>query len=134
MDKLNEPKDEVTFRHWMTLLIAGLTTFVAAMNTSVVSTVLPSLSSYFDITPVLAQWILIAYTLAYIGMTPLAGYMADSSNIKRFFLVGFISFVIASMQPYVDRLCKSPRRRVEWFGELNRYENSLGRNVHLSRV
>lgn len=77
-------------------MIAG-TNFVAMVNTTAVSILLPVFMKQFGVDMILTQWVVTAYILASCTVAPVVGFISDKLGIKRTFLlavIGFMSFTL----------------------------------------
>ena len=74
MSKENTMK--AAFLKPMLIMIAG-TNFVAMVNTTAVSILLPVFMKHFEVDMILTQWVVTAYILATCTIVPIVGYISD---------------------------------------------------------
>jgi EmrB/QacA subfamily drug resistance transporter len=82
-----------------TLLIVaavGIGTFMSALDSSVVNLALPLIKNQFGVTMSIVEWIVTAYLLVVSSLLLTYGRLSDLYGQKRFYLTGFIIFVIGS--------------------------------------
>ncbi|KAL5508718.1 hypothetical protein ACEPAG_4803 [Sanghuangporus baumii] len=79
---------------WLSLLSIMIATFLAALDTSAVSTALPIIIEHFDGREFV--WIGSAYTLAGVAFLPLSGHLANIFGRKLILLVALVLFAIGS--------------------------------------
>lgn len=75
------------------LMIAG-TNFVAMINTTAVTILLPVFMKQFEVDMILTQWVVTAYILANCTIAPIVGFISDRMGIKRTFLLAVSGFAI----------------------------------------
>ncbi len=76
------------------LVVSGL---VIALDTTVLVTALPTLSSKLGATTTELQWISAAYTLALGGLLLVGGVLGDRYGRRRMLLVGLVTFGVSSV-------------------------------------
>jgi EmrB/QacA subfamily drug resistance transporter len=85
-----------TTAKWWVLFAIGIGTFMAALDGSVVNTVLPVISSFFETDIAHIQWVVIVYMLVLSGLLLSFGRLGDMRGHKRVYVLGFGVFVAAS--------------------------------------
>jgi EmrB/QacA subfamily drug resistance transporter len=81
---------------WWVLFAIGMGTFMAALDGSVVNTVLPVISGFFETGIAQIQWVVTVYMLVLSGLLLSFGRLGDMRGHKRVYLMGFGVFVAAS--------------------------------------
>src|ERR1051325_1291491 len=83
-------------RRWSVLGAIGVSTLVAGLDTSVVNTVLPLLSSKLQASVAAIEWVSTIYLLVISALLLGVGRAGDLRGHKRMYIVGFAIFVVAS--------------------------------------
>jgi EmrB/QacA subfamily drug resistance transporter len=83
-------------RKWLVLIAIGMSTFMSALDTSVVNTVLPVISKAFKTDIATVEWVVIIYLLIVTGLLLSFGRLGDIRGHKSIFLTGFSIFLISS--------------------------------------
>ena len=86
---LSEPK-------WLTLIIVNLATFMAPLDTGIVSLVLPSIARDFKTGIEIAIWVPVIYLLILTVFMTSFGRYSDINGRKKFFIIGLGIFVVGS--------------------------------------
>jgi EmrB/QacA subfamily drug resistance transporter len=81
----------------LALVLLCAASFIAVVDTTIVSIALPSMRRELGFTAEDAQWILNGYALAFGGLLLLLGRAADLYGRRRLFLVGLALFATASL-------------------------------------
>jgi EmrB/QacA subfamily drug resistance transporter len=93
---------------WLVLIAIGMSTFMSALDTSVVNTVLPIITKSFDSHIASVEWVVIIYLLIVSGLLLSFGRLGDIRGHKSVFLTGFSIFIISSalcgMSPKIELL------------------------------
>jgi EmrB/QacA subfamily drug resistance transporter len=84
-------------RKWWVLIAIGISTFMSALDTSVVNTVLPVVNSSFNSDIATIEWVVIIYLLVVSGLLLSFGRLGDLRGHRPIFLLGFISFIASSV-------------------------------------
>jgi EmrB/QacA subfamily drug resistance transporter len=102
---LSLPKIE---QKWLVLIAIGMSTFMSALDTSVVNTVLPIINNSFGSEIATVQWVVIIYLLIVSGLLLSFGRLGDIRGHKPVFLTGFSIFILSSAlcgwAPSIDAL------------------------------
>ncbi len=88
---------QVGVKKWWVLLAVGISTFMSALDTSVVNIVLPVVNQDFHTSVATIEWIVIIYLLLVSGLLLSFGRLGDLRGHRRIFLTGFLIFVGSSM-------------------------------------
>jgi len=83
-------------RRWSVLGAIGVSTLVAGLDTSVVNTVLPLLSSKLHASVAAIEWVSTIYLLVISALLLGVGRAGDLRGHKRMYIAGFAIFVVAS--------------------------------------
>jgi len=83
-------------KKWLVLIAIGMSTFMSALDTSVVNTVLPVISKAFNTDIATVEWVVIIYLLIVSGLLLSFGRLGDIRGHKSIFLTGFSIFLISS--------------------------------------
>jgi len=101
----------IRYQKWFVLLAIGTSTFMTALDTSVVNTVLPVINSAFNSSITKTEWIITLYLLLVSGLLIGFGQIGDIVGHKKIFLTGFGIFIISSslcsFAPSIDFLIAS---------------------------
>lgn len=93
---------------WLVLIAVGMSTFMSALDTSVVNVVLPIITKSFDSHIATVEWVVIIYLLIVSGLLLSFGRLGDIRGHKPVFLIGFSIFIISSalcgMSPTIELL------------------------------
>lgn len=81
---------------WWVLIAIGTSTFMSALDTSVVNTILPIIQKTFSSDVATIEWIVTVYLLVVSGLLLSFGRLGDIRGHKSIFLTGFIIFIISS--------------------------------------
>ncbi len=81
---------------WWVLLAVGISTFMSALDTSVVNTVLPVIRASFQSGVEQVEWVVTIYLLVLSGLLLTFGRLGDLRGHKLVFLSGFLVFVFSS--------------------------------------
>src|SRR5215203_2740813 len=88
---------EVTTRKRLALFLLCLASFIAVVDTTIVSIALPSMRRELGFTGADAGWIFNGYALTFGGLVLLLGRAADLYGRRRLFVVGLAVFAAASL-------------------------------------
>jgi EmrB/QacA subfamily drug resistance transporter len=81
---------------WWVLVTIGIGTFMSALDGSVVNTLLPVLSRELRTSVAGIEWVTTIYLLVISGLLLSVGRAGDLFGHKRFYLTGFVLFVLGS--------------------------------------
>ncbi len=81
---------------WLVLITIGMSTFMSALDTSVVNTVLPVINESFDSHVATVEWVVIIYLLIVSGLLLSFGRLGDIRGHKSVFITGFTIFILSS--------------------------------------
>jgi EmrB/QacA subfamily drug resistance transporter len=87
----------VTTRKHLALFLLCLASFIAVVDTTIVSIALPSMRRELGFTGADAQWILNGYALTFGGLVLLLGRAGDLYGRRRLFVAGLVLFGAASL-------------------------------------
>jgi EmrB/QacA subfamily drug resistance transporter len=90
------PTSQENPRKWLVLLAIGTSTFMSALDTSVVNTVLPVINKALGSDLSSVQWVIVIYLLIVSGLLLSLGRLGDLKGHKRIFLSGFALFIASS--------------------------------------
>ncbi|WP_316959519.1 MFS transporter [Streptomyces sp. TRM68367] len=79
------------------LAVASAAQFLVVLDVSVVNVALPSIRSALGFAPADLSWVVNAYGLAFAGLLPLGGRLADVLGHARAFVLGLALFAAASL-------------------------------------
>src|SRR5581483_2854473 len=85
-----------TDRRWWVLTAVGISTFMSALDASVVNTVLPLLRRELQTSVAGIEWVATAYLLVVSALLLGVGRAGDLRGHKRMYLTGFGVFVLGS--------------------------------------
>jgi MFS family permease len=81
----------------MALALLCVASFMAVVDTTIVSIALPSIRRAMEFSPSGSQWVLNAYALVFGGLLLLFGRLGDRMGRRRLFIVGLIVFLAGSV-------------------------------------
>ncbi len=81
---------------WLVLIAIGASTFMSALDTSVVNTVLPVINQSFGSEIATVEWVVTIYLLIVSGLLLSFGRLGDMRGHKQVFLIGFTIFITSS--------------------------------------
>jgi EmrB/QacA subfamily drug resistance transporter len=85
-----------TTQKWGVLIAVGIGTFMTALDTSVVNTVLPVIGKNFNQTITVVEWVVTIYLLVLSGLLLSFGRLGDMRGHKAIYLIGFGIFMAGS--------------------------------------
>jgi EmrB/QacA subfamily drug resistance transporter len=94
MAEINEMR--ASRRKWWVLVAVGIGTFMSALDSSVVNTILPVIRSYFNSEVASVEWAVVVYLLVVSSLLLTFGRLGDLRGHKRIYVSGFLIFVVAS--------------------------------------
>lgn len=87
----------VSLKQWAVLAIVSISLLLVTMDLGILFVALPSLSADLNVSPIEKIWIINAYTLLVAGLLPLCGTLGDRKGYKKIFMIGMITFGLASL-------------------------------------
>jgi EmrB/QacA subfamily drug resistance transporter len=78
---------------WGVLIAVGIGTFMTALDTSVVNTILPVIGQNFNKTITIVEWVVTIYLLVLSGLLLSFGRLGDMRGHKTIYLIGFGIFM-----------------------------------------
>jgi len=81
---------------WLILLAIGIGTFMSALDGSVVNTILPVVTDYFQTDVATIEWVVTTYLLVVSGLLLSVGRLGDLRGNKATYMWGFVVFVVGS--------------------------------------
>src|SRR2546425_6292899 len=91
-----EPRSERMGREWWVLVSVGVGTFMSALDSSVVNTVLPVMVRSLGNTVSTLEWVVTIYMLVVSGLLLSFGRLGDLRGHKRYYVFGFSIFILSS--------------------------------------
>src|SRR6266852_3202399 len=83
-------------REWWILVAVGVGTFMSALDSSVVNTVLPVIQRSFGSDVSTIEWVVTIYMLVVSGLLLSFGRLGDRRGHKRYYVFGFSIFILSS--------------------------------------
>ncbi len=83
-------------RDWWILVAVGVGTFMSALDSSVVNTVLPVINRSLHSNVSTIEWVVVIYMLVISGLLLSFGRLGDLRGHKRLYVSGFVVFILAS--------------------------------------
>src|SRR5713226_1310193 len=83
-------------REWWVLVSVGVGTFMSALDSSVVNTVLPVMLRSLGNTVSTLEWVVTIYMLVVSGLLLSFGRLGDLRGHKRYYVFGFSIFILSS--------------------------------------
>jgi EmrB/QacA subfamily drug resistance transporter len=84
-------------RRWIALFVVCLGQLMVILDTTIVNVALPSIQSDLNFSQSSLTWVIDGYLITFGSLLLLAGRLGDLFGRKRVFLLGVLSFVVASM-------------------------------------
>ena len=84
-------------RNILVIVTVALAIFVTNLDITIVNIALPTISKIFNTGTDEVSRIIVAYLLTLVGSLLVFGRLADQKGIEKIFLLGFITFTIASV-------------------------------------
>ena len=82
---------------WFVLSVVMIGTFMAVLDTTIVTVGLPEMMAAFGVSVDKIEWILTAYLLAFAVVLPSSGWIADHLGYKKSYLLGLSLFTLSSL-------------------------------------
>jgi len=86
----------MTGKELLIVLVISLGSFMAGLDATIVNIALPSIAKAFNVSTVLASWVLNAYLIILVSLLLAAAKIGDIRGYKRVFIIGFMVFTIGS--------------------------------------
>ena len=86
----------MTGKELLIVLVISLGSFMAGLDATIVNIALPSIAKAFDVSTVLASWVLNAYLIILVSLLLAVARIGDKHGYKPVFIVGFAIFTIGS--------------------------------------
>jgi len=83
-------------RKWWVFIAVGIGTFMSALDSSVVNTILPVMRDYFKSDVASVEWAVVVYLLVVTSLLLTFGRLGDLRGHKGMYAGGFLIFVVAS--------------------------------------
>src|SRR3954454_9542225 len=84
-------------KRWIALFVVCLGQLMVILDTTIVNVALPSIQADLDFSQSSITLLIDGYLITFGSLLPLAGRLGDLFALKRIFLAGVASFVVASM-------------------------------------
>lgn len=84
-------------KRWWALYVLCLGTLMIVLDSTIVTVALPSIRASLGFSETSLSWVLNAYLLTFGGFLLLAGRLGDIFGYRRLFLIGLVSFTLASL-------------------------------------
>ena len=78
-------------------LIVSLAFFMEAMDSTIINTSIPAMSSSLNVNPIDLKIALISYLLSLAMFIPISGWLADKFGMKKIFIAAFFIFTVSSL-------------------------------------
>ncbi|PKL60832.1 MAG: MFS transporter, partial [Methanomicrobiales archaeon HGW-Methanomicrobiales-4] len=91
-----DPSSHMTGKELLIVLVISLGSFMAGLDATIVNIALPSIAKAFDVSTVLASWVLNAYLIVLVSLLLAAAKIGDIKGYKRVFIAGFAIFTVGS--------------------------------------
>ncbi|MHA1203085.1 MAG: MFS transporter [Candidatus Heimdallarchaeaceae archaeon] len=79
----------------------GIGTFMATLDASIVFIITNRIKEFYNVTPNIVQWIVLAYLLVMMAFTVIAGDLGDKYGNKLVFQIGMVIFALGSLFCYL---------------------------------
>src|SRR5215831_4469218 len=86
-----------TDRRWLTLALLATAQFMVVLDASIVNIAIPHIAGGLHTSLSTLAWVITAYVVAFGGLLPFGGRLADLLGRRRTFLVGLGTFTLASL-------------------------------------
>lgn len=105
------PQQKMSPKELMIVIVIALGSFMAGLDATIVNIALPDIAKYFDISTVLASWVLNAYLIILVSLLLAASRLGDMKGYRNIFIGGFALFTVGSalcgLSPTIDTLILS---------------------------
>jgi len=92
----SDPSSHMTGKELLIVLVISLGSFMAGLDATIVNIALPSIAKAFDVSTVLASWVLNAYLIILVSLLLAAAKIGDIKGYKQVFVIGFAIFTVGS--------------------------------------
>lgn len=96
---------------WHALAAVAVGSFMAPLNGSIINIALPSITSYFSVNLVTAEWVIMSYLLVISGLLLTYGRLGDMIGHKPVYVGGFAVFTVGAtlcgLAPSIEMLIAS---------------------------
>jgi DHA2 family multidrug resistance protein len=89
-------RDHPSYR-WFVLSVVMIGTFMAVLDTTIVTVGLPKMMAAFGVGVDKIEWVLTAYLLAFAVVLPSSGWIADHLGYKKTYMLGLFLFTLSSL-------------------------------------
>lgn len=104
-------REKMSPRDLMIVIVIALGSFMAGLDATIVNIALPAIAKSFDISTVMASWVLNAYLIILVSLLLAASRLGDMKGYRNIFLGGFALFTVGSalcgLSPTIDILILS---------------------------
>lgn len=84
-------------RQWWFIGCVAFAAFMTELDSSIVYISLPTIARYFNVSPSLVAWVVLAYLLIQTNTMLIFGKLADVVGLKRIFVAGYAVFIAGSL-------------------------------------
>ena len=88
--------DESEPNKWWVLISIMIGTFMAVLDSTIVSVAFPKMMATFGVSVDQIEWVMTAYLLAFAVVLPSSGWVADHFGYKKTYMLGFFLFTFGS--------------------------------------
>lgn len=96
MDAIVEPAQAKRSK-WIVLVCVGIATFLSSLNSSLTSTILPTIERSLNTTTDQSEWLVLIYLLIMTVVLIPIGRLSDHMGRRKLFLLGFVIFTGAAI-------------------------------------
>lgn len=79
------------------IMVVSIGTFMGALDSSIVNISLPNISSYFNISLITVEWIVLSYLIVISSLLLMFGRLGDLYGHKNVYVIGFAIFTVGSL-------------------------------------
>ncbi len=92
----SDPSSHMTGKELLIVLVISLGSFMAGLDATIVNIALPTIAKAFNVSTVLASWVLNAYLIILVSLLLAAAKIGDIKGYKKVFVTGFVIFTVGS--------------------------------------
>lgn len=92
-----KPSEEGSANKWLVLASVMIGTFMAVLDSTIVSVAFPKMMAVFGVSVDQIEWVMTAYLLAFAVVLPSSGWIADRFGYKLTYILGLILFTTGSL-------------------------------------